>query len=124
MTKLKTFTSTKSCVLRPGTATRKARVAVSTGLTTYVTKRVVASPATSTPQRRAAPRTANEWVRLHQDKLQPYRGKWLAVGPTGIVGHSDDFSAVFTQAHKRGVSDPLVFKIPLHHASKIVSAKR
>lgn len=63
--------------------------------------------------------TAWEWMRRNQKKTLKHRGKWLAVSSSGIVGTSDDFDDVYVQARKRGVSNPLVFKVPPDDRPKI-----
>lgn len=70
------------------------------------------------------PATADEWVRDNNEKLQRYKDRWVAVTSKGVVAYSSDFDDVYTKAKAKGVSSPLVFKVPSPHTSiKVVSAK-
>lgn len=69
-------------------------------------------PVPSVPTTRGKPATANEWVQHNLDKVLRHRGKWVAISHNGIVATSVDFDEVFNKARNKGVSTPLVFKVP------------
>ena len=84
----------------------------------------VTSQASITPSPRPQrPQTAEEWVAQNTEKLQRYAGKWIAVSNRGIVASSSDFDDVFAKAQRKGVPNPLTFKVPIGTTLKIVSAK-
>ena len=118
---MKLNTITRTVAGRHSTKERYARSAIGTA-PRYTDKRIVASPVKRVSSRPRRPiRTPSEWVRQHQSQLKKYNGQWVAVGSFGVVGHSQNFSAVFAQARKHGV---LVFKVGLPHERKIASSKR
>jgi len=72
------------------------------------------------------PRSAHEWVQAHPHDVLQHKGEWLAVTKDGIVATSllgmDD---IFKRAYKRGVRDPMVFKVPKDTTRKrVVSIRR
>ena len=76
-------------------------------------------------QKRRAPRTANEWVERNLPKLQRHGGKWVAISEKGIQGISGDLDGAFHQAASKGVTNPLVFKVPRANAPRrVVSMRR
>lgn len=72
----------------------------------------------------ARPRAAHEWVSAHPEVFVSHRGKWVAVGPRGILGIADDFDDAKADADAQGVSAPLIFKVPhARRGYRVVSNK-
>lgn len=70
------------------------------------------------------PTTATEWLDHNVARLAKYAGKYVAITHSGIVANADDLDEVYYQAKKRGVMNPLVFKVPKATSRpKVVSAK-
>ena len=53
-----------------------------------------------------------DWYNEHFDELQKNGGKWVALGPTGLVATDKDLSAVIQKSHELGVQEPLLIMIP------------
>lgn len=68
--------------------------------------------------------TATEWVDGNRAKLHRYKGMYVAVTGTGIVAVSENFDDVYAKAKSKGITNPLVFKVPkpsMHN--RVVSVK-
>ena len=74
--------------------------------------------------RKGPPSTANEWVERNMRRVQNQAGKWVAVTHRGIIATSTDFDDVFRKAESQGVSNPLVFKVPVPSARRRVISSR
>jgi hypothetical protein len=48
------------------------------------------------------------------DELEKHKGKWVAIFEDRIVAVSDSAVDVAEEARRQGVTDPLVFRVPLH----------
>ena len=58
------------------------------------------------------PQTATEWVNRNAARLTKYAGQYVAITNKGIVAVTDDFEAIYAKTKKKGIINPLVFKIP------------
>lgn len=103
---------------------RSARIAGSTRGSDYLDAAMTARPRAGAASRPRATVTASQWVQANQARLRNYRGKWVAISGAGIVAHSKDFDAVFSQARLQGVDNPLVFKMPLTDRPRVVSVRQ
>lgn len=117
--------ATRRVTVTRGTAVSVEFLAVQPSATQYIHSAATV-PAAAVQRARPATRaySASEWVQRNQAKLRPYRGKWVAVSSSGLVGHSTDFDEVFVEARRRGVDNPLVFKVPTPGRRKVVSVRR
>jgi hypothetical protein len=52
------------------------------------------------------------WYRAHPKLLDQHRGKWVAIGPKGMLAHNNDVKKVLAQSKKRGFPHPLLYKVP------------
>ncbi len=90
----------------------------------YKSTAFITKPGPSLPTARDKSVTANEWVQRNLSKIMRHRGKWVAINNNGIVATSDGFDEVFSKARNRGVTNPLVFKVPrVPQGIKVVSGK-
>jgi Family of unknown function (DUF5678) len=48
------------------------------------------------------------------EELEQHRGQWVAIYQERIVGVSDSAMGVKEEALRNGITDPLVFRVPLH----------
>lgn len=48
------------------------------------------------------------------DELDRYRGKWVALDDDRIVGAGDSVVDALNAARREGVTDPVVFRVPVH----------
>lgn len=101
-----------SANMHAGTNVGRVAHLVSNAVLGYQSTAFTVKPGPSAPTTRDKPITANEWVQRHLDKVLQLRGKWVAISNNGIVATSDDFDEVFNKARGKGVSTPLVFKVP------------
>ena len=68
-------------------------------------------------------RKTHLWITDNFDKINRYAGKWIAIGPEGILATSEDFDTVFEEAERKGETNPVVFKVPSGTRRKVVSGK-
>lgn len=52
------------------------------------------------------------WVSDHQDEVEQYSGKWIAVFDERIIASDDSVSDVMKKAARKIKSLPLVIKVP------------
>jgi hypothetical protein len=70
------------------------------------------------------PATATEWIERNTGRLTKYAGQYVAITNKGIVAVADDFEGIYAKSKKKGIMNPLVFKIPKANSRpKIVSAR-
>ena len=48
------------------------------------------------------------------DELEQYKGQWVAIFQERVVAVGDSALRVKEEALRSGVTDPLVFRVPLH----------
>ena len=52
------------------------------------------------------------WLSEHNEELQPYTGKWVAVWNEQIIASGNSIEEVMTQAKSQTEERPLVIKVP------------
>ena len=70
------------------------------------------------------PSTAEQWMEQNSRKLAHHVGKWVAISARGVVAVGSSLAEVLQTAKVRGVSDPLVYKVPKPSGPRIVSLRQ
>lgn len=52
-----------------------------------------------------------------QKKLAALSGQWVAVTPSRLLAHGHDPKLVLKEARRKGVSSPILFRVPEDEAS-------
>jgi hypothetical protein len=83
----------------------------------------MASQLEVTPQMLAAMRQGeidNEWLRTHQEALEPFRGQWVVVHDRRVVAHSPDGRAAARAVDPRTHPGATIFYVPTHAEAEAV----
>lgn len=52
-----------------------------------------------------------------QKKLAGFAGEWVAVTPSRLLAHGHDAKRVLLEARRKGVTSPILFRVPDDEAS-------
>jgi hypothetical protein len=52
------------------------------------------------------------WVSAHQDELEPYAGKWVAILGEAIVGVGNTAQEALDNARQKSAETPFLIKVP------------
>ena len=69
---------------------------------------------------------AQAWLKANEKSLSRYPGKWIGIGPDGLVAVADSLADARARAEQQGVGreELLVFRLPLGEIKRAVSTRR
>jgi hypothetical protein len=53
-----------------------------------------------------------DWVSTHQDELEPYAGKWVAILGEVIIGVGNTAQEALESARQKSAQTPFLIKVP------------